>query len=127
MTAGDVTFSDNEIAFGESFHVTANAIYHPDELVADGHGHRDRLLGPGIPVIYMYVGPADGGLEDADQDVIALDFGHWHLLQPKSRLGLRLNDSLHHFLHDGKLSAHFAHVDPFGFAQDRPCTARQPS
>src|SRR5438067_11032219 len=111
MTASDVAFADDEIAFGKPFDVIAHALDHPDELVPDGHGDRDCLLGPGIPVIYMYIRPADGGLQDADQDIIALDLGHWDFLQPKSRLGFGLYHRLHHFLHGAKLSAHFAHVD----------------
>jgi hypothetical protein len=58
----------------------------------------------------MYVRPADGGLEHANQDVIGLDFGQRHFLQPKSRFGFRLYDRLHRF-HGAKLRAHFAHVD----------------
>src|ERR1700738_1236 len=103
MSASDVTFADHEIAFGKTFYVIAHAFDHANEFMSDCHGHRDRLLGPGIPVIYMYVGPADGGLEHADQDVIALDFRHGHVLQPKSRFGFRLYDGLHRFSHGPKL------------------------
>ena len=108
MAARDVAFADNEIAFGKTFDVIADAIDHADELVADGHRDGDRLLRPSVPVIYMYVRPADGGLEHANQDVVALHFGNWNLLQPKSRLGFRFDDGLHRFLHGVSLSADFA-------------------
>src|SRR5207244_13652655 len=78
---------------------------HADELVPDGHRHGNRLLRPSVPVIYMYVRPADGGFEDADEDVIALDFGQGDFLQPKSGLGFRLYDRLHRLFHGSTLAA----------------------
>src|SRR5262249_19112078 len=105
MPAGDVAFPDDEIAFGKTFHVIADAIDYANKLVPDGHRDGDGLLGPGIPVIYMYVGPADGGLKDADKDVIGANFGHRHFLEPKSGLGFSLHDSLHRLLHRAKLAA----------------------
>ena len=111
MPASDVTFADHEIAFGKTFYVIAHAIDHAHEFMADGDGDGDRLLGLGIPVIYMYVGPADGGLEHADQDVIAVDFRHGHILQPESRFGFRLYDGLHRFSHGPKLAVTREDVD----------------
>jgi hypothetical protein len=80
MAASDVAFAYHEVAFGEAFHQIADPIDYADEFVPDSHGHRDRLLGPGIPVIYMYVRPADGGPKDPDQDVVALDLGQGNVL-----------------------------------------------
>jgi hypothetical protein len=108
MTAGNVTFADDKIAFGKTFHVIAHAIDHADELVPDGHRHGDRLLGPGVPVIYMYVGPADRGFEDANQDVVAGNLGNWDFFEPQSGLGFRLYHGLHRFLHGVIVSADFA-------------------
>ena len=105
MSTSDVAFADNEIAFGKTFYVVPNAIDHADKLVPNGHRNRDGLLGPGIPVIYMYIGSADGGLQDADQDIVALGVGHRHFLKPESRLGFRFHDGLHRFLHETKLAA----------------------
>ncbi len=62
MATGDVAFTDNEISLGKTFDMIAHALDHADELVPNGHRDGDGLLGPRIPVIYMYVGPADGGL-----------------------------------------------------------------
>jgi hypothetical protein len=104
MAAGDVTFADHKIAFGKTFHVIADAIDYADEFVTDGNWHGDRFLRPGVPVIYMYVGSADGGLEDADENVVASDFGNWDFLEPQSRLSFRLHDGLHRFLHKPNLS-----------------------
>ena len=105
MPAGNVAFADDEVAFGETFHKVANAIDHANELVTDGHGDGDGLLRPGIPVIYMYVGPADGGLQDANENVVAFGVGYRHFLKPESRLGFRFDDGLHRFLHGPKLAA----------------------
>jgi hypothetical protein len=99
-----MTFADDEIAFGKTFHVIANAIDHSDKLVPDGHRHGDRFLGPGVPVIYMYVRAADGRFEDANEDVIARNLGDRDLLKPQSGLGFRLYHRLHRFLHEPKLS-----------------------
>ena len=102
VPAGDVTFADNEIAFGETFNMIPDAIDYSDEFVADGHRHWDRLLRPRVPVIYMYVRPADGRFEDADEDVVARNFGNGNLLEPQTGLGFRLHDGLHRFLHEPK-------------------------
>ena len=103
MSASDVTFANNKIAFAKTFHMIADAIDHSDKLVANSHRHRDRFLGPGVPVIYMYVGAADGGFENPNQDIVAGAFGNGNFFEPQSRLGFRLYDGLHRFLHDPKL------------------------
>src|SRR5262249_12753896 len=104
MSARDVPFADNKITFGKTFHVIADPIDHADELVSDGDRHGDGLLSPGIPVIYMYVRPADRGFEDTDAHIVAADFRHGDCLEPKAGLSLRFHHGLHRFLHDGKLS-----------------------
>src|SRR6266404_6137305 len=105
MPARDVTFANDDLAFGKTFHVIADAIDHADELVPDGHRDGDRFLGPGIPVIYMYVRPADGGFEHPNEDIVSADFRHGHVLEPESRLGFCLHDCLHRLLHDSRLAA----------------------
>ena len=82
MAAGNVTFADDEIAFGKTFHLVAHAIDHSDKLVPDRHRHGDRFLRPGVPVIYMYVGPADGGFEDPNEDVVAGNFWNGDFFEP---------------------------------------------
>src|SRR5438270_13159747 len=89
MSAGDVAFADDEITFGKAFHVIADKIDNPHKLVANGHRDGDRFLGPGIPVIYMYVGAADRRLDDADEHVVAGDLGNRDLLEPQARSRLR--------------------------------------
>jgi hypothetical protein len=52
----------------------------------------------------MYVGPADRGFEDTNENVVAGDFGNRECLEPQSGLGFRLYHRLHRFLHEPKLS-----------------------
>ena len=105
MAASDVTFDRYKIARRKAFHVIAHAIDHADKFVTNGHGHGNRFLRPGVPIIYMYVGPADRRFQNPDQDIIALDFRDRNFLQPESRLRLGLYDCLHCFCHEIKLSA----------------------
>ncbi len=108
MAACNVTLTDHEVAFGKTFHMIAGVIDYTDKLMANGHRHGDRFLRPGVPVIYMYVGAADGCLEDANEDVVTRNFGNRNLLEPQSGLRFRLYDGLHRFLHGVSLSADFA-------------------
>jgi hypothetical protein len=104
MAAGDVAFADDEIALGKAFHQIADLLDHADKLVPNGHGNGDGLLGPGVPVIYMYVCPADRGLQDAQQNIFPTGLRNGHVLEPKPGLGLRLHDGLHGFRHDAKVN-----------------------
>ena len=108
MAASNVTFADDEITFSKTSHMIADPINHSDKLMADGHRHGDRFLRPGVPVIYMYVRPADGGLENPNKDVVAHNFRNGNLLEPQSGLGFRLYHGLHRFLHGVIVSADFA-------------------
>src|ERR1017187_3424621 len=103
MSASDVALAGNEIALGESFYAIADKVDNPDELVPDRHRHRDRFLRPRVPVIYMYVGPADRGLEHADEHVVIADFGNGNFFKPKPGVGLALHHRLHLLLHEKKL------------------------
>src|SRR5437763_16113470 len=89
MSASDVTFADDEIAFGKTFDVIANAIDHADELVADSHRDVERFVSPGVPVRYMYVGPADGSFQDPKEEVVAGNGWNRSGLEPQYRLGFR--------------------------------------
>jgi hypothetical protein len=53
----------------------------------------------------MYVRPADGSLEDANEHVIPGYFGNRDFLEPKTRLGFGLHHGLHLFLHGLRLAA----------------------
>ena len=111
MSAGDMTFAGYEIAGCESFDAIANAINDADEFVPDGNGNRNRFLRPSVPVIYMYVGSADGCFNDADKHFVAADFGNGDFFEPESRLGPALHDGFHRFLHAIRLGAWIARAN----------------
>src|SRR5438876_107804 len=103
MSAGDVTFPDNQVTLRESLHMIADKIDNAHKLMADRHRHGDGFLRPGVPVIYMYVGPADRCFGHTDEHVVTVDFGNRDFLQPESGLGFSLYDGLHRFVHEKKL------------------------
>ena len=105
MSARDVAFACDKIAWRETLHAIADAIDDPDKFVADSHRYRDRLLRPRVPVIYMYVRSADRRLQNANEHVVVANFGNRNFLEPKTRLGFALHDRLHRFLHELKLGA----------------------
>jgi hypothetical protein len=83
-----MAFADHEIATRKAFYVIANKIDNADKLMTDGHRHRNRFLGPGVPVIDVHVGSADGGLQDANEHVIAPNLWNRHFLEPQPRSAL---------------------------------------
>ena len=99
MSAGDVTFADNEIAGRETFHVFAHKIDNPHKFVTDGHRDGDRFLRPGVPIIDVDVSPADGCLHDANEHIVTVNFGNGNFFEPKPWLGPAFHDRLHRFLH----------------------------
>src|SRR6266404_2238868 len=103
MATSDVAFADDKISRRKSFYVIAGKIDNPDKFMAYGHRHRNRLLRPRVPVIYMDVGPADRRLHNANEHIVAGDLGNGNFLQPKAGLGFAFHDGLHRFLHDKKV------------------------
>src|SRR5207247_3547050 len=69
MSTSDVTFADNKIARHKAFHVIADKVDHTDKFMADRHRHRNRFLGPGVPIIYVDVGAADVYLQEANETI----------------------------------------------------------
>src|SRR5450755_907810 len=61
--------------------------------------HRYRLLRPLVPLPDVDVGAADGGLADADQNVVVPDLGLVHLDQLQPGPGRRFRKCLHRFIH----------------------------
>ncbi len=73
VTAGDVAFARDPIAHREPTHFAAHVDDAAEVLVPNGHGHGNGLLRPGIPVVDVHVGAADGGLGDLDEHVVRTD------------------------------------------------------
>src|SRR6266536_2205040 len=117
--ADDVALTADEVADLEVAHVGAEPDHLADELVADDHGHRDRLLRPRIPAVDVEVGPADACLADADQHVVDPDFRLGHALEPKALGGLTLDQGAH-----ACLTLHIFRPDSaqaFWYVTDRVC------
>src|SRR5277367_6407611 len=53
-----------------------------DKFMSDGHRHRNGLLCPLVPLIYVNVGSADTGVAHADQHVVDADGGFCDVFQP---------------------------------------------
>ena len=81
MSTDDVAFGRDQFAFLEIAHGGADFVDHADKFMPDHHRHRDRLLGPRVPVINVNVGPADRSFLDADENVVRPDLGHRNFLQ----------------------------------------------
>src|SRR5439155_12028659 len=95
--ADHVTLAANDLADVEVLDVGADLDDLADELVADNHGDRDRLLGPGIPFVDVQVGAADAGAQDLDKDIVDADSRDWNLIQPQANVGFLLDERLHRF------------------------------
>ena len=111
MAAGDVTFTDDEIARSEPLDMVADGIDHPDKLMPDRHRNGDRLLCPRIPIVNVDIGAADGRFHNPNPDIIAAYFGHRDILQPKPSLRLCFHDGFHRLGHTLKLGKLIADVD----------------
>jgi hypothetical protein len=103
MSTGDVSLAYNEIPFGKAFHVIAHGLDCADKFVTDRHGHGNRFLRPLVPIVDVYVGPADRRLQYTNQHVIARSLWNRNFLEPQAKLGFRFHDGLHRFLHGKKL------------------------
>ena len=66
-----------------------------DKLVPHHHGHRNGLLRPGVPVVDMHVGAADGRPFHLHQHIIDTGIRIGHILQPYSRLGILFYQCFH--------------------------------
>ncbi len=79
--ADQMPFAADQFAEFHVVDVAADGGDMADEFVPDHHRGFDGLLRPFIPVVDVYVGAADGGFGDFDQDVVDAVFGHRHIGQ----------------------------------------------
>lgn len=66
-----------------------------DELMTDHERRSNRALRPVIPVVYVQVGAADGGLVDLDQHLVGTYLGDGYLLHPDPGLRRAFDQRLH--------------------------------
>ena len=98
VPAGDVAFSRYAIAGAEAAHFAAQLDDFPGVFMADGHGHGDGFLRPGIPVVYVHVGAADRRAVHLDEHVVVSDGGFRYVLQPDTGFRACLDQCFHNVL-----------------------------
>src|SRR5690606_19677371 len=95
VAAGDVPFARDAVAGLVLHHLAAHLFNHAHVFVAGDHRDRDGPLGPIVPVVDVNVGPADGGLRDADQHIVGADGGLGDVVHPEPRFAILLDEGLH--------------------------------
>src|SRR5450759_5285701 len=93
--ANHVAFPADQIAREEIGDIGTHRFNPADELVADRHGHGNRLLRPIVPLEDVDVGAADAGLQYANQDVVDADLRDDDVLQPQAWLADAFDQSFH--------------------------------
>ena len=86
--AHHVSFAGNQIRRMEVVDVGANLDDLSHELVTDGHGYRNRLLGPFVPIEDVHVRPADTRTENTDKHVVDADRWLGDVLEPQARMSM---------------------------------------
>ena len=100
VVAGDVALAGDPLAHVQAGDALAQLGDLAHVLMADGHGRvLDVLGGPGVPVVDVNVGAADGGLVDLDQNLARLGFGDGDAAQLQAGAGNGLYDGIHEGLH----------------------------
>src|ERR1700737_4236955 len=82
VPTGYVAFSRHAIAGVEAAYFAAQFHDFSGVFMADGHGHGDGFLRPGIPIVNVHVGPAYRRTVDLDEYVIVPDRRLRDFLQP---------------------------------------------
>ncbi len=106
--ADQVPFAGDNVTGLKIMHVVADIRDRTDKFVPDVHGNRNRFLGPGIPVIYMNVGAANGSFVDFNQDIIDTDLRHINIFQPNAGFRFGFDEGFH-------FHVHILSIEPIGF------------
>ena len=91
LSAGDVHFGGNKIAFFYTGDFVSTGDYFTAELVSGNQWRMDTALCPAVPLINMQVGAADGCYFDLDQNVGAPNLRNFYLPNLCSRCGTRFH------------------------------------
>jgi hypothetical protein len=95
-TATDnVPFAADDVTNMKVMDIVADLDDPADELVADGHWHGNRLLGPRVPLVDMDIGAADAGLEDLDLAIVDPNRGLGNLFEPQTWFGMFFDEGTH--------------------------------
>ena len=93
----DVAFSGHDFSRMEVIDIIAHGDDFADKLVTDDHRHGNGFLRPGIPIVDMQVGAADGGTQNLDENVVDAKFRYGHIFQPQAFGGFLFHQRLHRF------------------------------
>src|ERR1041385_5443137 len=95
MAAHDMALSADNLAGKEIFHIRTHLDNFTHEFVSDHHRHRNRLLCPRIPLVYMEIGAANTGAIHTNQDIVDANSRLGDILEPETALGFILNKGFH--------------------------------
>ncbi len=94
-TTDDMSFARHNLSRKEIVNVRADFDDLSNELVADYHGHGNRLLSPSIPLIDVQIGSANSRPVDSYQDIVDTDLRFWNIFQPKPRFRFPFDERFH--------------------------------
>ncbi len=95
LAAGDMHLRRDEVALFYAGNLAANGGDMTAELVAGNQRRRNASLRPGIPVVDVQIGTADGGDLHLHKDIGGTDDGNWNLAELDPRFGLALDHGRH--------------------------------
>src|SRR6185437_9955067 len=93
--ANDVTLAADDIAGKEVVNIRAGSDNFSYKLVTDGHGNRDGLLRPLVPLMNVDIGPTDARVVHLHQHIVDADRRLGDVFQPKTPLGFALYQCFH--------------------------------
>lgn len=94
-SANYVTFSADKLARKEVRHIRSDCRDFANKLMADHHGNRDSFARPGIPLVNVHVGAADGGAPNPNQNIVNPNLRDGNLSEGQPRLRTALHKGLH--------------------------------
>ena len=98
VPAGNVALSGHAVTGVEAAHFHAQFDDFAGILVTHGHGHGHGFLRPGIPVVDVHVGAADGRSMHFDEYVVVADGRLRDVLQPDAGFRACLDQCFHQIL-----------------------------
>src|ERR1043166_7529729 len=73
VSADNMACTRDQISWRKAAHAIADTINNTDKFVTDDHRDRNCFLRPGVPIVNVNVGSADGRFQDSNQYVVTAD------------------------------------------------------
>ena len=99
LTANQMAFTGNALTNSQAFNAFTQFSDFADVFVTDYYWWFDVSFSPAVPVIDMYVGTADSGFTNFDQNFACTWSWNRNLSQNETSAFLWFNQSIHHFCH----------------------------